>query len=125
MAERIRSLRRWLEVVKRHDDAGTQVQFAKLAPSGLPLDAIAFPTFGLPAFGPWRVRPTGRGLAVARQESEFIWRAAPRAGAKGLMQMLPTTAAATARQAGVDFDSARLVDDPGFNIRLGANISAI
>src|SRR6185312_5720385 len=41
------------QVVKRHDDAGTQVQFAKLAlMRGEPLDAMAFPTAGMPAFVP-------------------------------------------------------------------------
>jgi soluble lytic murein transglycosylase len=36
------------------------------------------------------------------------------------MQMLPSTAALTARQAGVEFDYARLTADPAFNTRLGA-----
>jgi soluble lytic murein transglycosylase len=57
---------------------------------------------------------------VARQESEFAWRASSGAGAKGLMQILPSTAAATARRAGVAFDAQRLVADPAFNTQLGA-----
>jgi soluble lytic murein transglycosylase len=36
------------------------------------------------------------------------------------MQMLPSTAAVTARRAGVDFDYARLIVDPAFNTQLGA-----
>ena len=36
------------------------------------------------------------------------------------MQMLPATAAATARRAGVEFDPARLIVDPAFNTQLGA-----
>ena len=112
------------EVVKQHDDAGTQVQFAKLAlMRGAALDTMAFPTAGMPAFVPL---PHSADLptvyAVARQESEFIWRSASWAGAKGLMQMLPSTAASTARQAGVEFDPARLVVDPAFNTRLGAKL---
>ena len=58
--------------------------------------------------------------AVARQESEFLRRAASGAGAKGLMQILPSTAAETARRAGVAFDRARLVADPAYNTQLGA-----
>jgi soluble lytic murein transglycosylase len=112
------------EVVKRRADAGTQVQFAKLAlMRGAPLDAMAFPTAGMPAFVPLRHSadlPTV--YAVARQESEFIWRSASWAGAKGLMQMLPSTAASTARQAGVEFDLARLIVDPAFNTELGAKL---
>jgi soluble lytic murein transglycosylase len=110
------------EVVKQRDDTGTQVQFAKIAVmQGHPLEAMAFPAVGMPAFVPL---PGSADLptvyAVARQESEFIWHANSGAGAKGLMQMLPSTAAVTARRAGVDFDYARLIVDPAFNTQLGA-----
>jgi soluble lytic murein transglycosylase len=110
------------EVVKRHDDAGTQVQFAKIAVMrGHPLEAMAFPAVGMPAFLPLpRSADLATVYAVARQESEFIWHASSGAGAKGLMQMLPSTAVVTARRAGVDFDYARLIVDPAFNTQLGA-----
>jgi soluble lytic murein transglycosylase len=110
------------EVVKRHDEAGTQVQFAKIAViRGHPLDAMAFPAVGMPAFLPLpRSADLATVYAVARQESEFIWHASSGAGAKGLMQMLPSTAVVTARRAGVDFDYARLIVDPAFNTQLGA-----
>jgi len=110
------------EAVKQHGDAGTQVQFAKIAlMRGYPLEAMAFPAVAMPAFVPL---PHSADLptvyAVARQESEFVWRSASWAGAKGLMQMLPATAAMTARRAGVEFDYARLIVDPAFNTQLGA-----
>ena len=112
------------EVVERFGDAGTQVQFGKFAlVRGYPLDATAFPSSGMPAFLPLAHSadlPTV--YAVARQESEFIWRSSSWAGAKGLMQMLPSTAVLTARQAGVEFDYARLIADPAFNTRLGASL---
>ncbi|HEX9167621.1 MAG TPA: transglycosylase SLT domain-containing protein [Roseiarcus sp.] len=110
------------DVVKRFGDAGTQVQFGKLALiRGYPLDAVAFPAAGIPAFVPLAHSADLPTIyAVARQESEFIWRSSSWAGAKGLMQMLPSTAALTARQAGVEFDYARLIADPAFNTRLGA-----
>ena len=109
-------------VVKRQDDAGTQVQFAKIAVmQGHPLEAMAFPDVGMPAFLPLpRSADLPTVYAVARQESEFIWHASSGAGAKGLMQMLPSTAVVTARRAGVDFDYARLIVDPAFNTQLGA-----
>jgi soluble lytic murein transglycosylase len=110
------------EVVERYADAGTQVQFGKLALiRGYPLDDVAFPASGMPAFLPLAHSadlPTV--YAVARQESEFIWRSSSWAGAKGLMQMMPATAVLTARQAGVEYDYARLIADPSFNTRLGA-----
>jgi len=110
------------EVVRRRDDAGTQVQFAKIAVMrGHPLDAMAFPAVGMPAFLPLaRSADLPTVYAVARQESEFIWHSSSWAGAKGLMQMLPSTAALTARRAGVEFDYARLIVDPAFNTQLGA-----
>ncbi len=109
-------------VVKQRDDTGTEVQFAKIAVMrGEPLEAMAFPAVGMPAFVPL---PHSADLptvyAVARQESEFIWHSASGAGAKGLMQMLPSTAVLVARRAGVEFDPARLIVDPAFNTELGA-----
>ncbi len=79
------------EVVAAHADATTNVEFGKIATErGFALDATAFPTFGVPPFAPL---PHSADLAsvyaVARQESEFAWRAVSGAGAKGLMQILP------------------------------------
>jgi soluble lytic murein transglycosylase len=110
------------EVLKQRDDTGTQVQFAKIAVmQGHPLEAMAFPASGMPAFVPLpRSADLPTVYSVARQESEFIWHASSGAGAKGLMQMLPSTAVVTARRAGVDFDYARLIVDPAFNTQLGA-----
>lgn len=109
-------------VVRAHGDAKTSVEFGKIATErGFALDEAAFPTFGVPNFSPL---PHSADLpsvyAVARQESEFGWRAASGAGAKGLMQMLPSTAQGTARRAGVAFDPGRLSADPVFNTQLGA-----
>ncbi|MGB7974841.1 MAG: lytic transglycosylase domain-containing protein [Roseiarcus sp.] len=110
------------EVVKRRGDAGTEVQFAKIAVMrGHPLDAMAFPAMGMPAFLPLpRSADLATVYAVARQESEFVWHASSGVGAKGLMQMLPSTALVTARRAGVEFEYARLIVDPAFNTQLGA-----
>jgi soluble lytic murein transglycosylase len=110
------------EVLQAKASAATNVIFGKLAlERGFPLDATAFPTFGLPDYAPLSGSAgLGSVMAVARQESEFIVRAASGAGAKGLMQILPSTAADTARKAGVAFDYARLIGDPAYNMQLGA-----
>jgi soluble lytic murein transglycosylase len=110
------------EVLKAKASAATNVTFGKLATErGYPLDAVAFPTFGLPEYQPLP-GSAGRAevLAVTRQESEFIPRAASGVGARGLMQIMPMTAADTARKAGVPYDYARLTSDPGYNMQLGA-----
>lgn len=59
-------------------------------------------------------------LAVARQESQFDPRAISPAGARGLMQLMPATARVVARELGVAFDPAALLDEPSYNARLGA-----
>ncbi len=109
-------------VVAAHGDATTSVHFGKIVTErGFPLDDVAFPTTGIPSFTPLAHSADLPSVyAIARQESEFIWRAASGAGAKGLMQILPSTAQATARRAGVPFDMARLTADPAFNTQLGA-----
>ncbi|MFM9852609.1 MAG: transglycosylase SLT domain-containing protein [Sphingomonadaceae bacterium] len=57
--------------------------------------------------------------AIARQESQFDRQIISRAGARGLMQLLPGTARETAPRAGVSYDLASLYD-PVYNIRLGS-----
>ena len=110
------------QVVKSHANAATQVQFGKIATlRGYPFDDMAFPASGVPAFLPLaHSADLASVYAVARQESEFVWRAASGAGAKGLMQILPSTAASTAKRAGVAYDAERLLKDPAFNTQLGA-----
>ena len=57
---------------------------------------------------------------LIRRESEFDPEAVSPAGARGLMQLMPTTARAVARQEGLPYQEARLTNDPDYNIRLGS-----
>jgi soluble lytic murein transglycosylase len=109
-------------VLKEHGDALASVEVGKLAGErGFSVEEAAFPTFGVPAFTP---APNSADLAavysVARQESEFVGHAASGAGARGLMQVLPSTAQETARRVGLPFDAARLTSDSAFNAQIGA-----
>lgn len=60
-------------------------------------------------------------LALARQESMFKSKAASNAGARGLMQLLPSTARIVARKAGEEYDLDRLSGDHNYNALLGGH----
>ena len=109
-------------MVAAHGDAAANVAFGKIVTErGFALDASAFPLSGVPQFAPLVGSADLPSVyAVARQESEFARQAASGMGAKGLMQILPSTAQDAARRAGVPFNAARLVADPAFNVQLGA-----
>jgi soluble lytic murein transglycosylase len=109
-------------VAARARDARTTLMICKLGGQrGFVLDETAFPTFGVPSFQPLPGSATPALVyAIARQESSFEPSARSGAGAKGLMQMLPSTARRTAQRAGVPFDEGRLMNDSSFNAQLGA-----
>ncbi len=88
---------------------------------GVAIDQLAFPTNGVPGFAPL-ANSVGLPviLSVARQESAFDASAHSGAGAKGLMQMISSTARTAAQHAGVAYAETRLVEDPAFNAQLGA-----
>lgn len=60
-------------------------------------------------------------LGLARQESMFRSGAASNAGARGLLQLLPSTARIVARKVGKEYDLERLVGDPNYNALLGGH----
>jgi soluble lytic murein transglycosylase len=79
------------------------------APYALPADAEVEPAFA---------------YAVARQESNFDPAAVSSANARGLMQLLPGTAALVARQLGIPHQAAWLTTQPEHNMRLGSRYLA-
>ena len=109
-------------VVARDRDARVSLMLGKLASQrGFALDDLAFPVYGVPGFEATAgAAPRALVYSIARQESAFDARAVSRAGAKGLMQMMPATARKTAQRAGVPFDENKLIADPSFNAQLGA-----
>ena len=58
-------------------------------------------------------------LSIARQETELNPRAVSRAGARGLMQLMPATAKKVSGWIGEEYSKSRLTSDWQYNVRLG------
>lgn len=70
------------------------------------------------------VAPMELALAIARRESEFKPDVVSAAGAQGLMQLMPGTARDMARDLGLLYVPADLLNDWAYNVRLGAGYLA-
>lgn len=62
-------------------------------------------------------------LAISRRESEFDPAARSAADARGLMQVLPSTAKLVAPRVGLNYDAGSL-NDPAYNVRIGTGYLA-
>ncbi|WGF90586.1 transglycosylase SLT domain-containing protein [Marinivivus vitaminiproducens] len=89
---------------------------------GLVVEPIAFP---VPAVSGFEARRGADGadaelvLALSRQESEFKLDVVSRAGAAGLMQLMPGTARLVAARLGLPYSASRVLSDPAYNVALG------
>ena len=110
------------ETAQRNQDARALLMIGKGALArGLPFDVHAFPTAGLPRYTPVgpQVEPA-LAYSIARQESAFNPRAISSANALGLMQVTPAAGKHIAKRNGIAFDQKRLLNDPAYNVQLGA-----
>lgn len=109
------------ELALVNQDTRTALSIGKSAVQrGFPLDFAAFPTNGIPDYQ--KIHDVERAVVygIARQESEFSPEVVSHAGARGLMQVMPATAKATAKAASLPFDANRLTSDPAYNAQIGS-----
>jgi soluble lytic murein transglycosylase len=88
---------------------------------GHPLIKHGYPRISVPNVGhplPYKVE-TPLVLAIVRQESAFRAGAVSSAGARGLMQLLPSTAEQVAKSLKISYSRESLTGDPNYNLRLG------
>jgi soluble lytic murein transglycosylase len=118
------------------DNATTPAQFALLATlaeasgridlaigvakraieAGTPLMIHGYPVIAIPGGG---TAEHSLLFAVTRQESAFEREAVSRAGARGLMQLMPATASFIANKMQLPFSAERLTTDGVYNVLLG------
>ena len=103
-----------------HADRRLALRIAKRAAwNGVETGQLAFPGDAIDGLDALPAQKRMLALAVARQESEFNPAAVSRADARGLLQLLPSTAQAVARRLDVPYSPDRLTSDPAFNALLG------
>lgn len=96
------------------------VRAAKVARNnGVEVPSVIYPMYPVPdAAKMYAEEPLILGLS--RQESEFNPSAYSRARARGMMQLLASTAQLTARKEGLPYSTSRLMSDPSYNFTIGA-----
>jgi soluble lytic murein transglycosylase-like protein len=83
------------------------------------LKAAAYPVMSVKPSDGWQVDPA-LVHAIVRQESKFEMRVTSSSDARGLMQLLPTTAAGTMKDTTLDDPGAKAkLFDPAFNLSVG------
>lgn len=107
---------------RRHGRHAIGLRIAKAASwRGVDMGLGTHPVGAIPAVDAMNARDRALAYAVARQESEFNTNAVSRANARGLLQLLPSTAQDVAGRLDLSYSASRLTADPAFNALLGTH----
>jgi soluble lytic murein transglycosylase len=106
-----------IDMAKETGEGDLAMRLARLAAQkGLTLPERGFPMREPPESSPVEAPLV---LGIIRQESGFDPRIRSSVGARGMMQLMPSTAKILAKRAGVRYRESML-DDAGYNMRLGS-----
>lgn len=109
-------------MAERNNDHHTSLKIGKSAVQrGLYVGSLSHPVGAIPASANISATRKALAYAIARQESEFNPTAISSADARGMLQLLPSTAKAIASQRGMDYSIQKLSSDPSYNAILGAH----
>lgn len=89
--------------------------------NGLDVGLLTHPVGAIPGSAAMVTADRALAYAIARQESEFNSLAVSRADARGLLQILPSTARQLAARLELPYSADRLTADPAFNAVLGTH----
>lgn len=111
------------KLARQYDRLDLALTVAKNANrDGHPMTQAGYPILKLPPAKTGRSGKVVEGplvLALIRQESLFHVAARSPADARGLMQLMPSTAQRVAKEVGVRYNKNALTSDPQYNIQLG------
>ncbi|MGH6965728.1 MAG: transglycosylase SLT domain-containing protein, partial [Phenylobacterium sp.] len=108
-----------IDLARNYGDQDTSMKAARAAAQrGFILPQRAYPV-RTPPLGLEMAEPS-LVLGITRQESGFDPLVRSGVGARGMMQLMPTTAAIVARKIGVGY-SPGMLDEPDYNMRLGSS----
>lgn len=106
---------------ERNGGAYMAVNAGKMAVKrGMDVQALAFPTSGVPKNVDTAGLEKALAYAIMRQETEFNMSIVSSAGATGIFQVMPDTGKDAAKYLGIPYNKTAWKTDPVYNIRLGA-----